>query len=353
MTHEHGGDVMSRPTISKLADTAGVSVSTVSRILRGSTSVSPTTIDRVRDAAEVIGYYGLGVIEARKKAALRPYRLGFLLQQSSRDLYQLFAQKIREAARQRPAEAIEAVVEFADRLDPEYIAARLRALGEDCDAVAVIAADHPLIGQAIQALKAKNKPVVAYITDQSAADRAGYVGTDNWKLGRTAAWFIARTTHGTGRIAVFIGNHRYQCQDIADASFRSYMREHAPHMIIEDSRPTHEEPQEAYQIVSRLLMEQDDLVGIYIAGGGISGVLRALREAPEDRRTAVSLICRDIGPETRKGLAEGLITAALCHPLEQTSNQLVQTMIDAVGQRDSSAIIQRTIPFEIVTPESV
>ena len=166
-------------------------------------------------------------------------------------------------------------------MNREHIAARLKALGDDCDAVAVIAADHPLIGQAIQALKAQGKPVVAYITDQSAPDRAGYVGTDNWKLGRTAAWFIAKTTHGPGRVAVFIGNHRYQCQDIADASFRSYIRENANRLTVEDSLPTHEEPKEAHRIVSRLLRDMDDLVGIYIVGGGISGVLQALREAPE------------------------------------------------------------------------
>ena len=141
------------------------------------------------------------------------------------------AQKIREAAHQRRDEEIEPVIEFADRLDPEHIAARLMVLGEACDAVSVIAADHPLVSQTIQTLKARGKPVVSYITDQSAPDRAGYVGTDNWKLGRTAAWFIAQTTHAPGRVAVFIGNHRYQCQDISDASFRSYVREHAqpPH----------------------------------------------------------------------------------------------------------------------------
>ena len=106
---------------------------------------------------------------------------------------------------------IDAVIEFVDQLEPENIAARLRALGEKCDAVAVIAADHPLVSQAIQSLKAPGKPVVAYITDQSAPGRAGYVGTDNWKLGRTAAWFIAKTTR-PGRVCVFIGNYRYQCQ---------------------------------------------------------------------------------------------------------------------------------------------
>ena len=52
---------------------------------------------------------------------------------------------------------------------------------------------------------------------------------------------------------MFIGNHRYQCQDIADASFRSYIRENASHLTVEDSLPTHEEPKEAYRIVSELL----------------------------------------------------------------------------------------------------
>ena len=343
---------MNRPTIADLAQASGVSVSTVNRILGGSTSVRTATIERVQKAAEAIGFYGVGVIDARKRESKPKYRLGFLLQQSTRELYQLFAQKIRDAAVQRSDAEIEAVIEFVDKLEPENIAARLTALGERCDAVAVVAADHPLVSQAIQALKAVGKPVVAYITDQSAAGRAGYVGTDNWKLGRTAAWFIAKTTHGPGRVAVFIGNYRYQCQDIADASFRSYLRENANHLTVENSLPTHEEPQEAYRIVSGLLRDLDDLVGIFIVGGGISGVLQALREAPEDRRS-VSLICRDMGPETRKGLAEGLITAALCHPLVQTSSQLVQTMIDTIGQTADGVILQRSIPFEIITPESV
>ncbi|MBP1807730.1 LacI family DNA-binding transcriptional regulator [Rubellimicrobium aerolatum] len=344
---------MKRPTIADLAQAAGVSVSTVNRILNGSAKVETATIERVREAATGIGFYGLNVIDARKDQSMPRRRLGFLLQQSSRELYRLFGRRIEEAAAQRRGERIEPVLEFVDRLEPETIAARLRALAAGCDAVAVIAGDHPLIGQTIQALKADGKPVVAYITDLSAPDRAGYVGTDNWKLGRTAAWFIAETARGPGRVAVLIGNHRYQCQDVSDASFRSYMRENAAHLSVDDSRPTHEEPGEAHRIMAGLLAGSDDLVGIYVAGGGISGVLEALREAPEARRRAVRVVCRDMGPATHRGLAEGLITATLCHPLERTSEQLVQTMLDAIGQPKGSPILQRTIPFEIVTPANV
>jgi len=342
-----------RPTIADLAHAAGVSVATVNRILGGTSTVKTKTIERVQRAAEEIGYYGIGVIEDRKRRGLPTYRFGFLLQQSTRDLYQLFGTKIAEAASRRQDERVDASIEFVDILEPQNIASQLEAMGQRCDAVAIVAGDHPLIGQTVQKLRAIGKPVVSYITDQSAPDRAGFVGTDNWKLGRTAAWLLSQTIPDAGRIAVFIGNHRYQCQDICDASFRSYMREHTPHLQIDDSRPTHEEPAEAYRMVTDLLAETDELRGIYIVGGGISGVLRALREADANKRGRVRVICRDIGPETRKGLSEGIITAALCHPLDRTSDELIATMITALENQESPTILQRVVPFEIVTPESV
>lgn len=344
---------MRRPTISDLADASGVSVSTVNRILGGTSSVKGATMQRVQAAAERIGFYGLGAIEDRMRKVIPTYRMGFLLQQSKRELYQLFSKEIVAACRRRRDEVVDPLIDFVDILTPENIANRLLALGKECDVVAIIAADHPLVGQAVRTLREQGTAVVTYITDQSVPERAAYVGADNWKIGRTAAWLIAQTTTGAGRVAVFIGNHRYQCQDVSDASMRSYIREHAPRLIVDESRPTHEEADNAYQMVKELIETQQDLVGILIVGGGISGVLRALREAPPERREGIRLICRDIGPETRKGLSEGLITAALCHPVESTSNLLVQTMIDVASQEIPSATLQRTIPFEIVTPENL
>ncbi|WP_108260487.1 substrate-binding domain-containing protein [Mangrovicoccus ximenensis] len=344
---------MTRPTIADLAAASGVSVSTVNRILSGKGSVKAATIQRVQGAAEEIGFYGLGTIEDRMRKETPHFRLGFLLQQSNRDLYQLFGRRIVAACRERRDEIVDPLVDFVDLLSPENIAGRLTALGEECDAVAVIAADHPVIGQAIRSLREKGKPVITYITDQSAPEKAAFVGTDNWKLGRTAAFLISGMTHGRGRVAVFLGNHRYQCQDISDAAFRSYMRENAPDLIIEDSRPTNEEAARAYEMVTELLARTDDLAGILILGGGISGVLRALRKAPEDTRRRIRLICRDIGPETRKGLTEGLITAALCHPIDATSETLVGTMVDVLRQDAPAAPVMRIMPFEIVTPENV
>lgn len=344
---------MNRPTISDLASTAGVSVSTVNRLLHGSGGVRQDTIDQILKAAEDIGFYGLGAIKERRKDALPHYKLGFLLQQSHRQLYQMFGASLEDASRRRRDVYVKPDVRYVDDLSPEAIAENLIQIGRENDAVALIAADHPIIGQAIETLRGSGVPVVAYITDQSAPGRAGYVGTDNWKLGRTAGWFIAETNQGAGKIATFNGNHRYQCQDIADAGFRSYIREHAPQMTVGDTIATQEEPEIAYRIVRDLVAQDPDLVGLFIAGGGISGVLRAMRELSTERRKKLRVVCRDIGPETRKGLTEGLIAAALCHPLERTSAELIDVMVGSVDGPHSSSIVQRIIPFEIVTPESI
>lgn len=70
-------------------------------------------------------------------------------------------------------------------------------------------------------------------------------------------------------------------------------------------------------------------------------------------QTPIRFLCRDIGPETRKGQSEGLITAALCHPLEATSGLLAQTMIYVINQVAPMATLERTIPFDIVTPVNI
>lgn len=343
---------MKHPTIAELAQAAGVSLSTVNRLMHGTSSVRPETARHILSTAEKIGFYGLGALRERKRTNLPHRQLGFLMQQSHRPLYQMWAQTLVQASSQHPDANIEPIVRFEDDLSPDAVASNLLDLGEQSDAVAVITADHPVVSQAIDELRAKGTPVVAYITDLSAASRAGFVGTDNWKAGRTAAWFISQMT-SAGVVYPFIGSHRYQCQDISDASFRSYMREHAPDFYVSETRLTHEIPDNAYEMVRSLLTDEPNIKGIFVNGGGISGVLRAIREIPPERRGSIRVVCRDIGPETRRGLGEGLITAALCHPAEKMAQELLEVMVRLTNGTDTTSIEQRIVPFETVTPESM
>lgn len=344
---------MNRPTISDLANTAGVSLSTVNRLLHGTGTVRADTVDRILQAADKIGFYGLGALRQRKQDNLPQRRFSFLMQQSHRPLYQLWAEGLRAAAHRRTDAVIEPEVIFEDDLSPEAVSMNLLEIGKTADAVAVITADHPLVSQAIDELRGNGIPVVAYVTDLSAASRAGFVGTDNWKRGRTAAWFISQTADEPGLVFPLVGSNRYQCQDIADASFRSYMRENAPDFQISETLLTYEVPENAYEIVKRLIAQEPDIRGIFVNGGGISGVLRAMRELSPERQNKIRIVCSDVGPETRKGLTEGLITASLCHSLDKMPTELIDVMLRLIDRRDAHSIEQRIVPFDILTPESL
>ncbi|WP_204338118.1 hypothetical protein, partial [Proteus mirabilis] len=70
---------------------------------------------------------------------------------------------------------IEVRTEFLDDLSPQHIASRMLVLGQECDALGVVAAVHPLVVQAVDTLQARNVPVFALISQISATGEIHYV----------------------------------------------------------------------------------------------------------------------------------------------------------------------------------
>jgi LacI family transcriptional regulator len=103
---------MKRPTIPDLAKAAGVSISTVNRVLAEPETVRSSTRTRVLAAAEEIGFYGLGTIKHAAKAPEIVHRLGILLQRRERRFYRLLGDSITHAAEAYPGGNIELTVEY-------------------------------------------------------------------------------------------------------------------------------------------------------------------------------------------------------------------------------------------------
>ncbi|KLK91931.1 LacI family DNA-binding transcriptional regulator [Microvirga sp. KLBC 81] len=344
---------VSRPTIADVAKVANVSVSTVDRVLSGRHRVREATSQQVLRAAEAIGFYGTGMIRHRLGQDRPARSLGFLLQQPQRSFYKMLGQDLKEATDASTTIRGRAVVRFRDDLTPEVAAERLLQLGRECDAVAVVAADHPKVTQAIDTLHGKGVPVFALISDLPAANRAGYVGLDNWKVGGTAAWFISNMCRTPGKIGVYVGSHRFLSQDVSEMRFRSYFREHAPEFQLLDSVATLEDSRYAYEITLDLLRRTPDLVGIYVAGGGITGVIRALREDQSALSRNLVVIGRELITETIAGLVDGVINVVLSHPRRLLADTLVEAMAQSTISNQGGSIVQRVIPFEIYTAENV
>src|SRR5205085_1901736 len=157
-----------------------------------------------------------------------------------------------------------AVLEYRDDLSPELTSERLLRLGREVDAIAVVAADHPKITQAIERLAAEGVPVVALISDLTAPSRAASVGLDNWKV-----------------------------------------------------------------------------------GGGITGVMRALREEGGEAAKSLVVVGRELTPETRAGLIDGVVKMILAHPIRLLADTTRDALVEATTGHTRSEVMQRVLPFEI------
>ena len=342
-----------RITIADVAKAAGVSLSTVDRVLNGRAPVRTDTAQRIHDAAQAVGFHAAGVIRERLRVKRGRFTLGFLLEHPDLVFHRTLGEALAAAAQADGEYCKGAVVEYAKEISAEAVSALLRQLGERVDAVAVLTADHALIGAEIERLEGRGVPVFALISDLSAPRRAGYAGLDNRRVGRAAAWFTTRLAREPGKLAIFVGSHRFQCQELAEMSFRSYVREHAPAFELLEPLVTLESNELAEEGTRDLLERHPEIVGVFVAGDGTDGVLRALRDHAAGRDAPhVIGIARELTPNTRAGLLEGHLAAVLSHPLQQLTRELVRTMVEVLCQR-AVGLQQIVVPLDTQTPESV
>ena len=342
---------MGRPTIRDLAQAAGLSVATVNRVLSGAANVRQPTRQQVQDAATRIGFYGLGAIQSRVAAALPRLRFGFLLLQPHRPFYQNTARAIRAANSAVTDAEIEVQIEFLEDLSPQNTATRALALAQTCDAISITSAVHPQVLQAIEQIQGTGKPVFGFISQLSPSGQVHYVGLDNWKVGRTAAWAVMMMCKAPGKIGILMGNPRFRNQEMNEAGFRSYFREFGRDFTLLEPVPTFEAAAVAQEITEKLVRDHPDLAALYVAGGSITGVLAALQGFR--RREEMVVVGYELMDVTRAALLDGTMTLAIAHPLDRMAKALLLAMTGACLSAATGRSWTSVVPFEIFTRENI
>jgi len=345
---------MDRPTIVDLARAAEVSVSTVDRVLNGRDPVRPATAERVLAAAEEIGFYATGLIRQRLGKDKPQRTLAFLLLQRSRTFYQMLGNALSEATKACTAIRGRPLVDYADDLMPNSVSDALARLGRDADAVSVVAADYPQVATVVDRLRVGGVPVFALISDLTAEGRAGYVGLDNLKAGRVAAWAIANMCKRPGPVGIIVGSHRFRCQDLNETGFRSYFRERAADYRLLEPITSLEDARYAHENTLDLLERNPDLVGLYVAGGGIRGVMQALRDAGPKVFGQIVTVAHDLTEHTKSGLADGVLRLVISLPFKRLAETTVDAMVRALdGPPAGNAPAQLVLPFDLHTAENL
>jgi LacI family transcriptional regulator len=340
-----------RPTIADLAQAAGVSVATVDRVLNGRHRVREETARRVYDAAKSIGYHAVGLLRQRVFEDLPQYRLGFILQKPNQFFYQSMAREIENAALSAPSIRVVPQIDFAASSTPTAITEKLRAIAARNQAIALVGPDYPAVTTVVEELKERGIPVFSLLSDFATGVREGYVGLNNRKAGRTAAWMIAKAATRPGKVAAFVGSHRFHGHELREIGFRSYFREHAPEFEVLDTLVNLETAEITHEATLNLLQRHPDLIGFYVCGGGMEGAISALAEEKLARKLLV--VVNELTPESRAALAEDLVTMAIATPVAQLARELVGLMVGAIDRGLAAVPGQTFLPFDIFTPENI
>ena len=340
-----------RKTIQDVAQEAGVSVATVDRLLNGRQRVREETAMLVYEAARKTGYHAAGLIGQRLLAERPEMTFGFVFHKEKQEFYQQFAERIEQAVRDCNLVRGRTIIKFSPSQAPSDFAQLMLEMKGKVDVVAATAITHHDVTEAVRELKENETPTFAVLNDFAQGIRHAYVGLNNMKVGRIASWMVSTASREAGKVAVFVGGHRWHGHELREMGFRSHFREYAPEFQILDTMVNLETRQLTYEATIDLLARHPDLRGIYIAGGGMEGAISALREVREPGE--VSLVVNELTGDSSRALSDRYLTMAISTPLDTLCRDLVQLMVEAKLKDQPSLSGQYFLDPQIFLPESI
>jgi LacI family transcriptional regulator len=300
-----------RPTVHDIAETAGVSLATVDRVLNRRPGVKTATRERVEEAIRKIGF--VRDMAAANLAKGRVYPLVFVIPRGNNSFMEGLKSEVAEAIKRSGQERTDISIREVPRFDGPSLAAALDKIAKESPAgVAVVAVDDPAVHQAITRLKQAGVAIVTLVSDLPGSPRDHFAGVDNLAAGRTAGSLMGRFLAGrAGTVAVvagsmLVGDHRDRLE-----GFRERLRELNPALDILPVMEGQDDPDMVHELVADCLRRRTGLAGIYSLGAGNRGLIRALRQRPASSGSKPVVIAHELTPHTRTALQSGLVDAVL------------------------------------------
>jgi LacI family transcriptional regulator len=295
---------MMRATIEDVAQSAGVSVATVDRVLNGRAAVRPQTVERVEKAIRQLNYQPDRL--AARLARAREYRFCFVLPEGTNGYMNLLADEVRASAIRMAQEKVAIDLRLTDVFDADTLSETLDQIGGIYDGVAVVALDHPRVREAINALSERGVAVVTLVSDVPNSRRLHYVGIDNSSAGRSAATLMGRYLSGRhGKVGLIAGSLSLRDHIERQFGFEQVMMHEYPNLTLLPVRESRDDAKRVQAVAAQLLADHDDLIGLYNVGAGTPGIVKALEES--GRQHKVVYIAHELTEESRHALVNGTI----------------------------------------------
>jgi len=256
----------------EIAELAGVSASTVDRVLNERGSVSAAARERVVAAARELA---LPRILPETKHGL--VHVDVLLPESDAPFFKRLNQALQRATQMLDRRVIVHRTSLP-AADDDRITAAIAQPRYGRAALIVTTHDTAKVRDALEAAIWRGEAVVTMVTDIAGIGRLQYAGIDNLRAGRTAGYFIGRLATRPGRVLLLGGRMDYRAHLDRIDGCRAQLAEAFAHLVCEHQPiETHDDDSRCYHAVVAAL-GRGGLSAIYNSGHGSAGVEAALRK---------------------------------------------------------------------------
>lgn len=299
---------MKRATVHDVAAEAKVSLATVDRVLNQRPGVKASTIERVHDAIEKIGF--TRDQHAANLAKRREYRVCFLLPPAdSAFMQQLRVEVERNISIERQQRTFIKVRDILPFSGISLVEALDAISAEEFTGVVFIATDAPQVKQAIKRLAGRGVIPITLVSDIPSSARAHFVGIDNTAAGRTAASLLGRFVSPPGKVAVIAGSMLLRDHVDRRLGFEQVLRAEFPEIQLIPTMQTNDDHAISETIVDDLLEQHPDLMGIYNIGAAKQGLLTSLKR--HQCAAKVRIVAHDLTDDSKEALRDGTFDAII------------------------------------------
>ncbi len=305
--------------IEDVARVAGVSKSTVDRVLNARPGVRANTVERVNAALVSLGYAPNALA---RRIAPSSGRVDILLP-GNENLF--FDDLVARFAEEESRHDLDMRLVRMNAFDAPSLAAALNGVSEQSRAVITVALDTPEVRDAIDRLEARGTRVITLVSDVPQARRSAYIGFDNFAAGRTAGALMAQfAAQKTGTVAVLVGHLSLRDHLDRRSGFEQVIDERCPDLRLIQAGACRDLPDLAQTLVADLVAETPDLVGLYVAGAGNRGVVAALAKAAPP---GLAVIGHELTEVTRAALLAGRYHAVIVQDTREIARRALEAVL--------------------------
>lgn len=333
------------PRFLEIAAEAGVSASTVDRVLNERGSVSEQARRKVVSAAQK-----LGVPRILPSTTHELIHIDVLLPDNRTP----FFMRLRSALAGACSILDKRIVvhrRIVRDADPDSLIKSIVATNYRRRGLMIAAPDTARVRKALREVLDRGEAVVTVVSNVADVPGIAYFGIDNYRAGRTAGLVMSRFARHSGRVMFLSGWNDWSGHLERTAGCRDALLAAGPRLVCDDFQfETRDDENRCFVAVAEALSGAG-LAGVYNSGAGSAGIMRAL--AKFDPGRSVTWIAHELSDDHRQYLQAGALAMVIDQDPDMQAIMALRYLVEKADPGATPSALRPGCEFHLYFSENL